>query len=54
MERTSDTGADMSMNGQKLEAVTSLKYLGAILLSRHPQRDRHSQGSDGQINQKQV
>ena len=28
---TSDIGADISMNGQKLESVTGLKYLGTIL-----------------------
>ena len=28
---TGNIGADISMNGQKLEAVTSLKYLAAIL-----------------------
>ena len=28
---TSDIGAEFSMNGRKLEAVTSLNYHGAIL-----------------------
>ena len=52
----SDNGAVISMNGQKLEAVTSLKYLGGNpvqgwhLLSRNPQQDRLSNGRDGQIN----
>ena len=30
-ESTSDIGADTNMSGRKLEAVASLKYLGAIL-----------------------
>ena len=31
---TSDIGADIKMNGQKLEALTSLKYLGAVRLCK--------------------
>ena len=45
--------ADVSMNIQKLEEVTSCRYLGAALC-RNPYQDCLSNGSSGQTNQDQA
>ena len=54
---TNNITADISMNGWKLEEVTSFKYLGTTvvqgwhLLSRSLHQDCLSNGSNGQIKQ---
>ena len=54
---TNNIGADFSMNGQKLEGVTSFNYLGAIpvqgwhLLNRSPHHECLSNGCNGHTKQ---
>ena len=54
---TSTISADINMNGQKLEEVTSFKYLGATLIkdgtcySRTPHQDCLSNDSNTQTKQ---
>ena len=54
---TNNISADISTNGQKLEEVTSFKYLGATplqewhLLNKSPHQDCLTNGSNGQTQQ---
>ena len=54
---TNNISADFSMNGQKLEGVTSFSYLGAIpvqgwhLLNRSPHHECLSNGCNGHTKQ---